>query len=89
MFEVGGCQLSVADPVVWEPVTEMENGASALEARPPLTVMRTSLKTPVDDVDGVPLSRPVLVSNVAHAGLLEIWNVSASPSRSLALGWNE
>jgi hypothetical protein len=51
--------------------------------------MRTSLKTPVDDVDGVPLSRPVPVSNVAHAGLLEIWNVSASPLGSLALGWNE
>jgi len=38
---------------------------------------------------GVPCSRPVVVLNVAHAGLLVIENVNESPSGSLAVGWNE
>jgi hypothetical protein len=38
------------------------------------------------DAGGVPLKRPVLVLNVAHAGLLVMLKVSTSPSASFALG---
>jgi hypothetical protein len=38
---------------------------------------------------GVPLSRPVVVLNVAQAGLFRMLNVSVSPSLSVAVGWKE
>jgi hypothetical protein len=37
----------------------------------------------------VPVSNPDVVSKVAHFGMLVTENVSASPSVSEALGWNE
>ena len=38
---------------------------------------------------GVPESRPVVVSNVAHDGLPAMANVRVPPAASEALGWNE
>ena len=40
------------------------------------------LNFPVDELDGVPASLPVVVLNVAQAGLLLTLNVTLSPSGS-------
>ncbi len=39
--------------------------------------------------EGVPVSAPVVLLNVAHDGLLVIENVSVWPSGSLAVGMKE
>src|SRR5262245_17558555 len=68
-------------------VTRIVNAGSATAAAcPSLTEIVTSANVPA--VAGVPCSRPVAASNVAHAGRLRIENVSAWPSGSLAVGVN-
>jgi hypothetical protein len=56
-------------------------------AVPSLTLITMFEKLPVDV--GVPVSRPVVALNVAHAGRFVIANVSVLPSGSLAVGVNE
>jgi hypothetical protein len=68
--------------------TAIENGASALLARPSLTLIEMLAYVPTAVVGGVPYRRPVEPTNVAHAGTFCAVNVSASPSVSLADGWN-
>jgi hypothetical protein len=61
-------------------------GKEALSV-PSLTLITMFEKLPVDV--GVPVSRPVVALNVAHAGRFVIANVSVLPSGSLAEGVNE
>ena len=86
VFSVGGCQLNVAVPSVAD-ATSTENAGRVLEAWPSETLIRMDANVPDTVDEGVPLSRPVDASKLAHAGLLAIWNVSVSPSGSLAVGW--
>ena len=69
--------------------TVIENGASEAVALPSLTLMVMPDVVPTLADAGVPVSRPVVLLNVAHAGLFAMEYVSASLSASLADGWNE
>src|SRR5262245_16167612 len=69
--------------------TWIANGASAVLTLPSLTLMVMPDVVPIFAVAGVPLSRPVVPLNVAHAGLFAMEYVSGSASASLAEGWNE
>ena len=64
---VGG--LLVVPPPLPEVRTVMLNAGRDADSTPSDTVMRTPLYVPTWDDVGVPLSRPVLVLNVAHEGL--------------------
>ena len=69
--------------------TVMLNGGSACgDALPSDTAIAMLEYVPADPTGGMPLSSPVLVVNVAQAGLFEMLNVSESPSGSLADGSN-
>jgi hypothetical protein len=54
----------------------MAKGANDAAATPSLTVMTMAEYVPTFAVVGVPASWPLLVLNVAHAGLFEIANFS-------------
>ena len=69
-FSVGGCQLSVAEPVVAVDATVISNGPSSSLFVPSEATIVMLLNLPVDELDGVPASLPVAGSNVAQAGLL-------------------
>jgi len=69
--------------------TTIEKAGSDADALPSLTPITMPLFVPTSLAAGVPCNRPVVVLNVAHAGLLVIENVNESPSGSLAVGWNE
>jgi len=86
MTDVGGVPLMVGArlPVA----TLIEKGASEALAVPSDTEIVTPLKVmPAKLLLGVPDKRPVVVLNVAQAGLLATENVSVFPSASVALGW--
>jgi len=68
-------------------VTVMLNASNPVVYVPSLTLI--AIFACVAAVVGVPLSWPVALLNAAHAGLLAIVNVSASPFASLAEGVNE
>src|SRR5262245_33406420 len=70
------------------PLTMIENAGSCAVAWPSLTPMTMLLFVPTSLAVGMPCNCPVVVLNVAHAGLFVIENVSASPSRSVAVGVN-
>jgi hypothetical protein len=86
---VGGVPVIVGAEFVPpdDPETVMLNAGSIVEDTPSVTMIMMDENVPV--ALGVPDSRPVLVLNVAHAGLLRMENVSVLPSGSLAVGWNE
>ncbi len=67
-------------------LTVMLNGASDAVAVPSDTEIVTLAKVAAEPAGGVPLSRPELAVNVAHAGRLAMLKVSALPSGSLAVG---
>src|SRR6185369_6572767 len=68
-------------------VTVIANeGNCALPPLPSETLMRMLLNLPA--AVGVPLSAPLLVLNVAQAGLPAMAKESVSPSASAATGWN-
>ncbi len=69
--------------------TVIVKGASDAVACPSLTVIAMLPKMPALAAVVAPASRPVLGSNVAHAGRFETANVSASPSKSTAVGVKE
>jgi hypothetical protein len=69
--------------------TVIANEGSDAVARPSFTLMTMPDVVPTFAVVGVPLKRPVVVLNEAHAGLLWMLNVSGSLFASLAAGWNE
>ena len=64
------------------------NGASEVVALPSVTLIVTVDEVLASATSGVPLNRPVAVSNTAQLGGPWMLNVSASPSTSLAVGWN-
>jgi len=66
----------------------MLKAASEALSTPSETVMLMLLKLPWSPTPGVPLSLPVFVSKVAHAGLPLMEKVNASPFASAAEGWN-
>ena len=76
-----GARLAVRDTVI-------ENAGSATFVAPSLTVIAMFEYVPTLAAVGVPLSRPVNVLKVAHAGRLTMLKRSGSPSASLAVGWN-
>ena len=85
---MGGVHDSVAAPVPPLDVVEttIANGASAALDLPSLTPIVIPLLVPA--ALGVPDNFPVDVLNVAHEGLFEMLNVSASPFASFAVGVN-
>ena len=70
-------------------VTVIEKDGNDLVELPSLTRIMMPDVVPTFAAAGVPLSRPVVVLNVAQAGLFWMLNVSLSPSLSVAVGWNE
>jgi hypothetical protein len=70
-------------------LTVIANDGSDVVARPSCTLMTMAPLVPTSVDDGVPLSRPVVVLNVAQVGMPAMLNVSGSLSASLAVGWNE
>src|SRR5262249_50834809 len=62
-------------------------GCREAEVTPSVTMIMIEDVVPV--ALGVPESLPVVVLNVAQAGLLRMEKVSALPSGSFAVGWNE
>ena len=89
-FCVGGVQLSVAEPLLVEPDETViaYAGSEALPPLPSLTLMMMFEYVPVCALLGVPDSLPVVVLNVAHAGLFVTLNASVSPFASFAVGVN-
>jgi hypothetical protein len=85
VFSVGGIHDRVARPVETV-VTAIANALSAMLASPSLTEIAMFEYVPTSLAPGVPDNRPVLVLNVAHAGLFWMLNASVSPSASAALG---
>src|SRR5262245_30173685 len=67
----------------------MLKAASDALAVPSLTLITMPVVVPTLAWPGVPVSRPVAVSNEAHAGRFVMLNVSVLPSGSEAVGWNE
>jgi hypothetical protein len=63
-------------------------GREAL-ATPSLTLMTIPGSVPTSDAAGVPLSCPLAMLKLAHAGLLLIEKVRPLPAGSLAVGANE
>ena len=71
-------------------VTVIENGASGVDAWPSLTLMTRFEYVPVCAVAGVPWSRPLVESNVAHGGVALMLKLNVVPGfGSLAVGVNE
>src|SRR5262245_51033947 len=85
-FVVGGVQLISAEPVAAGPFTVRSNAARDAVALPSLTEMTMPDVVPASPAAGVPESLPVVVLNVAHAGVLLMLNVMVSPSASAADG---
>jgi hypothetical protein len=84
-FSVGAVHDSVARPL--ETVTTaIAKALSELLALPSLTEIVMFAYVPTSAGAGVPDSRPVLVLNVAQAGLFWTLNASVSPSASAAVG---
>jgi hypothetical protein len=67
-------------------LTTIENGASAAEAWPSLTLMRMSMYSPAALELGVPDRRPVEELKEAQPGRLAMLKVRVLPSASAALG---
>ena len=88
MLSVGGVQLSVAEPVVVVDDTTIANVGREAVRLLSLTLMPMFEYVPVCALLGVPDSLPVVVLNVAQAGLLVMLNPSVWPSGSLAVGVN-
>ena len=82
MPEIVGARLLVGA------VTAIANEGSDAVVVPSLTLITMLPNVPVVPVGGVPLSRPIDVSNDAQLGLPEIANISVLPSGSLAVGTN-
>ena len=70
-------------------VTVIANAGNDRVASPSLTLMTIPLCVPTAPAEGVPLSGPVPLLNVAQLGRPAIENVTPSPSGSLAEGENE
>ena len=70
-------------------VTVIEKGGSEALEGPSATLITMPAYVPAFAAVGLPESRPVLVSNVAHEGLPAMENVRVPPAASEALGWNE
>jgi hypothetical protein len=70
-------------------VTVIADDGSDVVARPSVTLMTMPDVVPTFAVVGVPLSRPVVVLNVAQVGMPVMLNVNGSLSASLAAGWTE
>ena len=68
-------------------IVAMENAASEVVSLPSDTLMRTFANEAT--AVGVPESLPVVVLNVAQAGLFWIDHVSVLLSTSVAVGWKE
>ena len=60
----------------------------ARSSSPSVTLIVTVDEVLASATSGVPLNRPVAVSNTAQLGGPWMLNVSASPSTSFAVGWN-
>ena len=88
MLRVGGVQLRVAEPVVVVDDTTIANAGREAVRLPSLTLMLMFEYVPVCALLGVPDSLPVVVLNVAQAGLFVMLNVSVLPSGSFAVGVN-
>jgi hypothetical protein len=69
--------------------TVIANAGSEVLATPSVTLITIPEYVPRFDVDGVPLSCPVAMLKLAHAGLLMMENVMPLPAGSLAVGVNE
>ena len=88
MLRVGGVQLRVAEPVVVVDDTTIANAGREAVRLPSLTLMVMFEYVPVCALLGVPDSLPVVVLNVAQAGLFVMLNASVLPSGSFAVGVN-
>src|SRR5687768_13565421 len=82
---VGGVQATVAVPLA-SALTLIEKGGRLERPVPSVAEITTFAKLPTLEADGVPLRRPVAVSNVAQAGRFWISNVIVSPFASVAVG---
>ena len=82
MPEIVGAALPAAD-------TTIANAGNAAEAMPSDTEITMLEYVPTWDDDGVPVSLPVVLLNVAQAGLFLTLNVSVLPSGSDAVGLKE
>ena len=88
-FRVGGTHDKfTGDEVDVAGTTLIANAGSDLVALPSLTLMTIFEYVPVWDEAGVPVRLPEALLNVAQAGFLAILNMSVSPLRSDAVGWN-
>src|SRR4026207_1398591 len=93
-YDCPAMTLEAGEPVIvgarfGASVTVMPNGASSLKVVPSVTLITMPEFVPIWAADGVPLSRPLEASKVAHVGLPATAKLSTSPSGSLALGVNE
>ena len=70
-------------------LTVIANASSDADALPSLTLITIPLYVPTSLADGVPLSCPVAMLNVAQAGLFVIENDRVLPDGSVAVGVNE
>ena len=77
MFDVGGSQLNVAEPLAVA-TTLIENGSSDVLATPSVTAILIGAEDPMSLGEGLPLRRPVAVLNDAQAGPFSIVNVRRS-----------
>src|SRR5262245_1250837 len=78
--------LFVVPPEVPDETARVNDG-SAADVTPSEAMIMMDANVPV--AVGVPESLPVEVLKVAHDGLLRIEKISALPSGSFAVGWNE
>src|SRR5438045_8711624 len=85
VFCVGGVHDSVAEPVATATTVTL-NAARDVCTVPSLTEMTMFDAVPTSPAPGVPVSRPVVVENVAHEGLPAMLKVSVLPSASPADG---
>jgi hypothetical protein len=81
--------LAGVPEIVGPEVTVMAKAGSEALDVPSDTLITMPVYVPAFAAVGVPLSWPVVLSKVAHAGLLAMEKVSVPPAASAALGWNE
>src|ERR1043165_5759524 len=82
---MGGVQVNVALPLATAR-TLITNDASETLAVPSDTEITMAAELPTSPAVGVPVRRPLVVLNVAQAGLLSMRQVSEWPSGSDAVG---
>src|SRR5690606_33053787 len=81
-----GSGIGLGPPSDPAAATWIENAGKAARSTPSLTLITTLAYAPTCSADGVPLSRPLVVSKLAHSGLFSMEKARGSPSGSAATG---